>query len=106
MGMDAYEIPIEDQINHLRRNVMVHSVLYYRHDRPIKTDHEYDRLGKRLIEMQEKYPEESERVPYLLETFRNFTGTTSGFDLPLDDPYAQRTAWWLLDRLDKKEDEG
>lgn len=92
------DIPIEDQINHLRRNIMVHSVLYYRYDQNLKNDYDYDRLGQKLIELQAKYPEASERVPYLLDVFRNYAGTTSGFDLPLDDPYAQRTSLWLLRR--------
>jgi len=90
------DIPIEDQINRCRRNIMVHSVVYYVFNDNLISDSEYDFWGQRLIFLQAAYPEASENTPYMLEEFRTFSGTTSGFNLPLEDPWAQRTARWLL----------
>jgi hypothetical protein len=98
------DFPIEDQINRARRNVLVHSIIYYVYNENIISDYEYDQWGKRLIYLQSRFPLESENTPFLLDIFREFSGTTSGFDLPLKDPYGDRTARWLLEQRDQRRD--
>lgn len=96
-------IPIADRINHLRRLILIHSVIYYKFNESVWADSDYDRFAKLLIKYQEDYPEESEKVPYYLDVFREFTGTTTGFNLPLEDASANYWARHILDRRDRQE---
>lgn len=66
------------------------------YDQNIISDYDYDLWGKRLIFLQANYPTESDNTPFMLEVFRDFSGTTSGFNLPLDDPWGDRTARRLI----------
>ncbi len=53
-------MPKEDpvaEIEELRRQINHHNFLYYVLDNPEVSDAEYDRLMRRLIELEEKYPE-------------------------------------------------
>lgn len=99
------DIPIEDQINRARRNILVHSILYYKYDENLISDTDYDNWGKRLIFLQERYPVEAQNTPFMVDEFKHFTDTTSGYDLPLDDEWGVRTANWLLRRREEREQE-
>ncbi|MFD0044769.1 hypothetical protein ACFVGV_06215 [Pseudarthrobacter scleromae] len=68
-----------------RHQVLVHSILYYRFDSPLISDHTYDSLAQELIQLQREHPEISEGVDYKLDAFRDFTSST-GYDLPLFSP--------------------
>lgn len=64
---------------------MLHSCLYYRMDRQLVSDAQFDSWAYELVDLQQKYPTDSESVGYELEAFRGFTGET-GFDLPYNTP--------------------
>ena len=45
------------QANRLRETIAFHADLYHNHDNPIITDHEYDRLYDRLVQLESDHPE-------------------------------------------------
>ncbi len=48
---------IEKEIRHLRQEIEKHNYYYYVLDNPVLSDAEYDRLFRRLVELEKKYPE-------------------------------------------------
>jgi len=96
------DIPMEDQINRARRCVLVHSIVYYIYDENIISDYYYDQWGKRLQWLQWMFPHESKKTPFMLDIFQDYSGTTSGYDLPLKDEWGDRTARWLITQHDKE----
>lgn len=84
-----------EKILQRRRQVLIHSIIYYRLDASYVPDAIYDRWAHELVELQKFHPEVSESIPYHLDAFRDFTGDT-GFDLPLHDMVAIQTAMKLL----------
>lgn len=92
----------EERIHHLRRIVLIHSILYYRFDASVISDYQFDSWSRELAALQENDREASERVQYYKDAFRGFDGS-SGFYLPLYDKRATNKALWLL-RMFGKED--
>lgn len=91
---------MESLIHQRRRQVLVHSILYYRMDQPILSDERFDFLAKNLSRLQKEHPEASMRVMYHHKEFQDFNGET-GFHLPLGDIRASNVARHLL-AYDKK----
>lgn len=75
---------IEELIHRRRRQILIHSYLYYQMNTNIISDHMYDSLCKELAELQQNHPTESNNVEFYKEDFKLFDGST-GFDLPKDD---------------------
>jgi hypothetical protein len=69
-------------IHRRRRQVLVHSILYYEMNTNIIPDHVFDKWAHELADMQKAYPRESAAVEYMREEFRDFTGD-GGSHLPL-----------------------
>ena len=82
------------RINQLRREILVHSVIYYRLNDNIISDEEWSRRAKELYDLQNKYPEISKMGVYAKD-FENFDYST-GCNLPLGDPWALNKAVYLL----------
>lgn len=74
---------IKELINRRRRQILVHSYIYYQLNDNIIEDNIYDKWSKELIELQNNYPELAATIPYH-EEFKEFDGST-GFDLPKDN---------------------
>ncbi|QED11640.1 hypothetical protein PP914_gp151 [Arthrobacter phage Qui] len=85
---------IEELIHRRRRQVLVHSVLYYRLDTNVVEDHIFDSWARELARLQRAHPEASERVIYHRDAFVNFNGET-GHYLPLLDVQATEAAFRL-----------
>lgn len=83
---------IVQRIAHRRRQVFVHSTLYYRFCTSIISDSNFDRWAYELAELQRQYPEESATAPFASE-FAGWDGTT-GYDLPWN-AWAVGTAEYL-----------
>lgn len=81
-------------INRRRRQILVHSIIYYRHNTSIIDDATWTKWALELVELQKQYPEIAREAPYA-EEFKNFDGST-GFDLPLDDPWGNNKAMYLM----------
>jgi hypothetical protein len=81
-------------ITHRRRQLLVHSVMYYRLCTSIIEDSTFDRWAYELRDLQRDYPEESASAPLAAE-FADWDGTT-GYDLPYN-AWALRTAQRLIE---------
>lgn len=92
---------IKEKINQRRRQLLVHSVIYYKLNSNIITDKQWSQWALELEDLQKRYPKESSEVPYY-DTFKGFDHST-GFNLPLDDPWAVQKAQWLLKVTKRKE---
>jgi NAD-dependent DNA ligase len=90
---------IKELINRRRRQILVHSFLYYQLNESVISDHTFDRWSAELVELQEKYPEIADKCIYAKE-FKDFDGS-SGFDLPFHYPEIQSIGYKLL-KLHKK----
>jgi NAD-dependent DNA ligase len=77
---------IKALIKRRRRQILVHSCLYYRLNETLVPDYVYDGWAKELARLHEQYPELASQVEYA-DVFQGFTGeTVSGFDLPVHLP--------------------
>ncbi|WP_304427694.1 DNA ligase LigA-related protein [Romboutsia ilealis] len=86
---------IKEKINQRRRQMLVHSCIYYRFDTNIVSDFDYDRWVNELMELQRKYPEIAQQCVYQ-EDFQNLDETTSGFNISHNRPEIVRKAQYLL----------
>ena len=88
----------DDQITELitrrRRQLLVHSIIYYCMNDNIISDDQWAKWAIELEELQAKYPDISKKCPRAKE-FEHFDHST-GYNLPLNDPYAINTARRLL----------
>ncbi|MFI7630307.1 DNA ligase LigA-related protein [Microbispora rosea] len=82
-------------INRRRRQVLVHSILYYDLDSPLITDGVFDEWARQLAQLQTEHPAISCKVAYRWRDFADFDGST-GYHLPLHDPHARSRALGLL----------
>lgn len=68
-------------IQRRRRQVVLHSFLYYRMDEPIISDAVFDKWSVELVRLQASYPLISKKVAYHLDYFKDWDGST-GCDIP------------------------
>lgn len=85
---------IAELINRRRRQLLVHSIIYYKMNDNIIPDSQWTKWAVELEELQKTYPDIS-AGGYHAEAFKKFDHST-GFNLPLDDPYAVNKARQLL----------
>lgn len=74
---------ISEKIRQRRRQMLVHSFLYYELDSNIIDDHTWSMWGVELAELQKKYPKESAEVEYA-DLFSDWDGS-SGAHLVYDE---------------------
>lgn len=93
---------IKELITRRRRQVWVHSIIYYRLDRNVIDDSKWSRWALELEELQKAYPDLAAEYPYA-DVFESFDHST-GSNLPLDDKDMTVQAWWVIraDEEDKK----
>ena len=86
---------IAAKIAQRRRQILVHSIIYYRIHTSIVPDHKWAEWARELVALQAQYPEIAAACP-LAEAFEDFDAST-GYDLPLGDPHYGGVARWLLE---------
>lgn len=69
---------IKEKIRQRRRQMLVHSYIYYELNENIVSDHTWAKWAKELQELQEKYPKESAEVEEY-ENFKNWDGSSGAF---------------------------
>lgn len=69
---------IKEKIKQRRRQMLVHSYIYYELNENIIDDSTWSRWAKELQELQEKYPKESAEVEEY-ENFKNWDGSSGAF---------------------------
>ena len=84
---------IPELINRRRRQILVHSVIYYRFNRNIIEDYIFDKWSKELADLQRTYPEVAAEAVFA-EEFKDFDGCT-GMQF-IDHPWGIRKAEYLL----------
>lgn len=85
---------IAELLNRRRRQILVHSVIYYKMNDNLISDSTWSKWATELEELQAKYPYIAAKVPYAKE-FKEFDHST-GMNLPLNDPWAINKARQLL----------
>lgn len=85
---------IAELLNRRRRQVLVHSVIYYKMNDNLISDSTWSAWATELEGLQAKHPEIAAKVPYAKE-FEGFDHST-GMNLPLDDPWAVNKARQLI----------
>lgn len=93
MVIDMEQV-IAELINRRRRQILVHSAIYYNLNSNIITDETWSKWAMELVNLQHSHPDIAEKCVYH-EAFRDFDGST-GFDLPLRDPWVMGRAERLL----------
>lgn len=63
------------------------------------SDHTWQEWANELEKLQAKYPDIAAECPYA-EAYKDFDGS-SGYNLPLEDPWATRKAIYLLGLRDQ-----
>lgn len=77
-----------------RRQILVHSVVYYAMNDNLIPDAQWAEWAQELAQLQEQYPEIAKTCPHA-DSFSGFDCST-GFNLPLNDPWAVNKARQLL----------
>lgn len=95
------EIDVAELITRRRRQVLVHSIIYYRYNDNIISDSTWSDWAKELYDLQRKYPETASICP-LAKEFKDFDYST-GSNLPLGDPWGNEIALRLLKMREKGE---
>jgi hypothetical protein len=72
---------VVEAIARRRRQMLLHSCLYYRLDAPIVEDHVWTRWAQQLAGLQQKF---GYRIGFYDAVFRDWNGS-SGFHLPADN---------------------
>ena len=85
---------IAELISRRRRQLIVHSVIYYKMNSNIIDDATWSKWAMELVDLQRSYPDIAAACPYA-DDFKGFDGST-GFNLALDDPWAIDVATRLL----------
>lgn len=85
---------IAELITRRRRQILVHSVIYYEMNDNLISDSQWAAWATELYDLQKQYPNLAKTCPYA-KAFENFDPST-GYNLPLDDPWAVNKARQLL----------
>lgn len=93
---------IKELIKRRRRQILIHSCLYYRLASNIISDFQYDMWAKELGKLQVEHPDLSQHVEDYYEYFKDYDAEcTSGYQLPISDLNVIRKAQQLLDYNEK-----
>ena len=90
---EGKKLKIAEKIQQRRRQMLVHSYIYYELDQNIVSDAKWSAWAKELAELQNRYPNMSKKIPYA-EQFADWDGSSGAF-LEYDDSIID-TAWRLL----------
>ena len=69
---------IEEKIKQRRRQMLVHSYIYYELDQNIVSDTKWAEWAKELEKLQHDYPDESKRVEFY-DMFQDWDGSSGAF---------------------------
>jgi hypothetical protein len=102
------EDPIIAKINQRRRQLLVHSCIYYRMNDNLIEDYLFDQFAHELKDLVIKYPEKAKLAVYAKE-FKGWDSEPhlfSGYCLPYDDDWVIHKALQLLHYRDQKRIQG
>jgi len=99
-GDSMSDLDIAELISRRRRQVLVHSVIYYRLNDNLISDVTWTKWANELDDLQKRFPDIAKDCP-LAEEFKDFDPST-GFNLALNNDWAYSKAWQLVKYRDKK----
>lgn len=86
----------KEVIQQRRRQMILHSFIYYRMGESIIDDYQFDTWARELLALQTKYPSDSFETPYY-EHFKDWDATT-GYHLPFHEyEWVERMAYAMLE---------
>jgi hypothetical protein len=88
--------PDVELIHRRRRQILLHSIVYYVYNDNLIPDYRFDNWCNQLAELQVEKPECAANVWYMQVPYSGFIGTASCHALPLDDPDMLRKAQKLM----------
>lgn len=91
---------IHELITRRRRQVLVHSVIYYKLNDSIISDSQWAEWALELEQLQNEYPDIADECLFA-DAFDGFEHS-SGYGLPLDNPWAVHKARQLLEWRDAR----
>ena len=97
------EARVAELITRRRRQILVHSVIYYRLNSNVISDAQWSEWAVELENLQKQYPQIAAQCPYA-EEYEDFDHS-SGYNLPLGDPWANHMADTLVKTHQKKSNE-
>nr|DAT64134.1 MAG TPA: NAD-dependent DNA ligase (contains BRCT domain type II) [Caudoviricetes sp.] len=92
--MPEWKTQLKELIERRQRQILVHSIIYYKYDQNIISDYTWSKWAKELYEMQTANPEIAKDT-VLYDVFKDFDYST-GSNLPLDDPWGNDVAVYLM----------
>ena len=89
---------IKSEMLRRRKQILVHSCLYYQFNTNLIEDWQYDKIARRLAELQLTYPDISKNLGYHDKEFKGFgeDHCYSGFNLPRSSPEVVAAAQRLI----------
>lgn len=89
---------IKSKMLRRRKQILVHSCLYYQFNTNLIEDWQYDKIARRLAELQLAYPDISNNLGYHDKEFKGFgeDHCYSGFNLPRSSPEVVAVAQGLI----------
>lgn len=87
-------VGIAELITRRRRQILVHSIIYYEMDDCLISDPQWAQWAIELENLQKQYPQIAKNCIYA-EEFKDFDHST-GYNLPLNDPWGVNKARQLL----------
>lgn len=102
--LDKEIYPIQEEaiyrkILQRRRQILIHSYLYYELNETLVDDSKWSQWAKELVWLQNTYPELAQRVMYYSK-FKDFDAST-GFDFTYPDEIKDRAVRLLREREDR-----
>lgn len=95
---------VKERIEYLRKKLLVHSIIYYRLDENLISDEKWAGWALELEQLTKEYPHIAQNA-FLADGFKNFDHST-GYNLPLETPWAVQKAIDLVEYYKKHEWKG
>lgn len=99
---DGEELKIAEKIQQRRYQMLVHSYIYYEMNENIISDSQWSQWAMELVELQHKYPDIAEQVPYA-DDFADWDGSSGAFLTYTNKPNIVVTAEKLIQRRTVKQ---
>lgn len=96
--MDKSEIA--ELIVRRRRQILIHSCIYYKYGKGVITDHQFDKWSRELLQLMNNNPEFINKLEWWMD-FEDFTAT-GGSHLPsMENDWVERKANQLMEYAEK-----
>lgn len=90
---------VKERIEYLRKKLLVHSIIYYRLNENLISDKKWAEWALELEQLTKEYPYIAQNT-FLAEEFKDFDHST-GYNLPLETPWAVQKAMELVEYYKK-----